>query len=141
MSGAGDRPLCSRARVFVSKVVRQGAALDTLSFPNPSRSYDEQRCGVRFWGYDRTMEVEFLVEDGVLLELTSGTTRDEPALLSAFDVNRGRICAVAESVYSRRRRSAHIFSYTLTNADFLKVAGGGHQGAAARPPRPRRGPG
>jgi len=32
-----------------------------LSFPNPSRSYDPIRGGVRFWGHDSAMEVIFFM--------------------------------------------------------------------------------
>jgi hypothetical protein len=40
-------------------------------------------------------------------------TGDEPGLLSAFDLNRERICAAAGRVYARGRRG----SYTLSAAD------------------------
>lgn len=33
-----------------------------LTFPNPSRSFDESGKRVRFWGYDRAIEVSFFVE-------------------------------------------------------------------------------
>jgi hypothetical protein len=33
----------------------------SITFPNPSRSYDASIGAVRFWGYDRAMEASFFV--------------------------------------------------------------------------------
>jgi hypothetical protein len=38
----------------------------TLSFPNPSRSFDDERNAVRFSGHDGMSQVRFLVEVGAL---------------------------------------------------------------------------
>ena len=48
-----------------------------LNFPNNSRSYDETRHAVRFWGYDSAMEVSFFVTVDALcrLEVRTLTTR------------------------------------------------------------------
>lgn len=89
-----------------------------LSFPNPSRSYDETGHGVRFWGYDRTIEVSFFVEEGALSKIDSRTSADETAILDAFDVNCDRIREVASHIYSRRRKAAFVFSFRLTDSDF-----------------------
>jgi Protein of unknown function (DUF1488) len=86
----------------------------TLNFSNPSRSYDETRNRIRFWGYDGALEVTFFVEEGAFKQITPGTRQSEAALLTAFDHNRDRILKVASKVYSRGRRS----SYTLTASDF-----------------------
>ena len=84
----------------------------TLSFPNPSRSYDATRNAVRFWGYDSAMETSFFVMADALQRLQPGS--DEAALLNAFDSNRDRICAVAAKIYARRDRG----SYDLLATDF-----------------------
>lgn len=89
-----------------------------LHFPNPSRSYDETGHGVRFWGYDQSLEVSFFVEEGALSKIDPSTKADEAGFLATFDANRDWICEVADHIYSRRRRAAHIFSYTLTESDF-----------------------
>lgn len=34
----------------------------TLNFPNASRSYDETRNLIRFWGYDSALEICFFIE-------------------------------------------------------------------------------
>ena len=86
----------------------------TLNFSNPSRSYDETRARVRFWGYDGASEVTFFMEEDALKRISPGTRPSEPALLTAFDRNRDRILEVAGKVYSRGRRD----SYTLTALDF-----------------------
>lgn len=85
-----------------------------LNFPNPSRSYDEIGHGVRFWGYDRTLEISFFLEEGALSKVQPDTTVNETGFLNTFDANRERICEVASNTYSRHRKP----SYTLTSADF-----------------------
>lgn len=89
-----------------------------LTFPNPSRSYDATRDGIRFWAYDQTMEVVFLVQTGALLKIDSKSKSDEDGLLNTFDINRDRIHRLASKVYSRRQFDSHTFSFTLTASDF-----------------------
>ena len=89
----------------------------TLSFPNPSCSFDEARNAVRFTGHDGMFEVRFFVEIEALAKSDSalaGTAASETKYLSAFDTLRSSIHKVAGKAYSRDRRS----SYTLTAADF-----------------------
>jgi len=86
----------------------------TLSFPNESRSYDTTRNAVRFWGYDSAMEASFYMTAEALRRIQPGLHSDEASLLSAFDANRGRICATAAKVYSRGHRG----SYDLVASDF-----------------------
>lgn len=88
-----------------------------LNFSNPSRSYDEVRHGVCFWGYDRTFEVSFFVEELALLKIDPNSRKDEPGFLDTFDHHRDRIRAAANAVYSRRSRHSNVFSYTVTDAD------------------------
>jgi uncharacterized protein DUF1488 len=89
----------------------------TLSFPNPSRSFDEARNAVRFTGHDGMVEVRFFVEIAALAKsdtALAGTAASETKYLSAFDTLRTSIHRVASKAYSHGRRS----SYTLTAADF-----------------------
>lgn len=86
----------------------------TLDFPNVSRSYDETRDLVRFWGYDRTIEVSFFVEAGALSKLDPMTSQQEAGYLETFDAAREQIYKVARKVYSRSRKG----NYLLVAADF-----------------------
>ena len=88
----------------------------TLNFPNESRSFDETRKRVRFWGYDRAMEISFFVEADALQKLHPDATGNEAGLLQAFDTARQRIHEAAGKVYGRR--SSHSYSYVLTASDF-----------------------
>jgi hypothetical protein len=88
-----------------------------LSFPNPSRNYDESVHGVRFWGYDQTFEITFFIEDGALLKINSNTKVDEVGFLETFDVNLNLIRKLAGKIYSRRRKASYIFSFTMSVSD------------------------
>ena len=79
-----------------------------LHFPNPSRSFDESKDRVCFWGYDSAMEVTFFIETGALKRLSPDMNGTEKALLGAFDEARPRIYEVADKVYSRGARSAAV---------------------------------
>ncbi len=85
----------------------------TLTFPNPSRSFDEAHNIVRFTGYDGVFQVPFVVEAAALMT-SDGKALLEVECLTAFDAARDLILDVARKVYSDKRRS----SYTLTAADF-----------------------
>ena len=89
-----------------------------LSFPNPSRSYDERGHGVLFWGYDKTFEISFFVEEAALAKFTVEGEQDEAGVLSVFDHNVDRIREVADGVYARRRKGSKVYGYTLTGSDF-----------------------
>ena len=86
----------------------------TLNFPNWSRSYDEKRNLVRFWGYDSALEISFFVEVSALHKLNSQTRDAEAGCLEAFDAARDRILEAARKAYSRTRKGA----YLLAAADF-----------------------
>ena len=101
----------------MTKTPKSNAETASLSFPNPSRSYDETKHGVHFWGYDQTFEISFLIEEDALFGLNPDTRKDEIGFLSTFDVNRDRIRASAGNVYSRRSKAAYIFSYNLKRSD------------------------
>ena len=85
----------------------------TLTFPNPSRSFDEVRHGVRFTGYDGVFQVPFVVEAAALFTYDSKAMM-EPECLTAFDAARDLILDVARKAYTGGRRSL----YTLTADDF-----------------------
>ena len=89
----------------------------SLHFPNPSRSFDETRNRVRFWGYDQSIEVSFFVEEDAM-RLLDAALRGAPeaAFLKVFDAMRARIEKVAGSVYRRERGRSH--SVSLHAADF-----------------------
>lgn len=85
----------------------------TLTFPNPSRSFDEARNAVRFLGYDGMFEVPFLVEAAALAKPGSQALT-EAYCLAAFDAVRNSVYEVAQKTYAQGRRRA----YVLTAADF-----------------------
>ena len=85
-----------------------------LNFANPSRSYDSTRRAVRFWGYDRSMEVSFFVAEDALRRLQPSTSAEVDAFLNAFDAHLRRIREVATEVYARGPKG----SYDLKASDF-----------------------
>ena len=90
----------------------------TLAFPNPSRSLDEARNAVLFFGHDGLFEIRFFVEASALAKWGTAvpTSRmSEAKCLSLFDTVRTSILDVAREAYSHGRRNY----YTLTAADFL----------------------
>jgi hypothetical protein len=80
----------------------------TLNFPNPSRRYDAARRRVCFWGYDRSMEVPFFLDESVLFRLDPKTKNAEAEMLATFDASRDRINEVADRVHSFQKRSFHV---------------------------------
>lgn len=86
----------------------------TLNFPNASRSYDEARNLVLFWGYDSALEICFFLDASALLKLVPETKNLDADCLEAFDAARERIFDAARKVYSRRRRGP----YFLSASDF-----------------------
>ena len=69
-------------------------------------------CG---FGHDSAMEASFFVTDDALRRTTPNMQQfDESGILSAFDLNRNLIHAIAAKVYGRGRQG----SYELVAADF-----------------------
>lgn len=89
-----------------------------LDFPNPSRSFDESGERIRFWGYDRTIEVCFFVECEALKRLSPNMGASETGYLEAFDQACSRIHEVADKVYVRGGRGKGAYAYVLSAADF-----------------------
>jgi hypothetical protein len=88
----------------------------SLSFPNPSRSFDASKSRVCFWGYDRTIEVSFFVEADALKRLCPDMTGAETGFLKVFDAVRNRIHEVADKVYVRDGKGS--YAYSLAAEDF-----------------------
>jgi hypothetical protein len=88
----------------------------TLSFPNPSRSFDAAQNRVQFWGYDRAIEVTFFMETDALEKLCPDINSVEAGFLEAFDRARKRIHEAAEKVYTRGRKG--LYAYLLTSKHF-----------------------
>ena len=88
----------------------------SLSFPNPSRSFDASKSRVCFWGYDRTIEVSFFVEADALKRLCPDMTGAETGFLKAFDAVRNRIHEVANKAYVGGSKGT--YGYTLSADDF-----------------------
>lgn len=89
-----------------------------LDFPNPSRSFDESSNRVRFWGYDRAIEVSFFVEVEALRQLRPELDVAEKGFLKAFDEARDRIHEVADKLYVRGGQSKGGYAYVLSAEDF-----------------------
>ena len=85
-----------------------------IDFPNHSRSYDQTRHAVRFWGHDSAIEASFFIDEGALKRIQPGTLPSESGFLNAFDSNRDLICATAARKYVRGSRG----SYDLIAGDF-----------------------
>jgi hypothetical protein len=90
----------------------------SLVFPNPSRSFDQGGNRVRFWGYDRAIEVSFFVDAAALKQLCPGVGSPETGYLEAFDEARSRIYEVAEEVYERGGKGKGDYAYVLAAGDF-----------------------
>jgi len=88
----------------------------SLSFPNPSRSFDVTKSHVCFWGYDSAIEVSFFVEADALKQLCPGMDGAETGFLNAFDAARDRIHEVANKVYVDGGERS--YGYTLSADDF-----------------------
>lgn len=81
-----------------------------LNFPNASRSFDPTRDRVRFWGYDRSLEITFFIEGAVLRSSLPGTESREADLLRTFDRLLDRIHEAARVAYARDQRSAYVLT-------------------------------
>ena len=88
----------------------------TLNFPNQSRSLDEEKERVRFWGHDGPMEISFFVEVCAIRKIFPELGGVESSLLGAFDAARNSIQDVAAKAYARGRRGSGV--YVLTADDF-----------------------
>lgn len=88
----------------------------TVSFPNPSRSFDAVENRVRFWGYDSVIEISFFVEVAALKKLCPEMSNVEAEILRAFDSAIKRIHEVAGKVHVRGAK--RYYAYSLVAKDF-----------------------
>ncbi|MER8898862.1 DUF1488 domain-containing protein [Mesorhizobium sp. M0676] len=86
----------------------------SLTFPNPSRFYDEAGKRIRFVGHDGMFQISFSVAADALSKAPSGTATAEATYLAAFDTASSCIHDIASKAYARTRKSI----YVLTAADF-----------------------
>lgn len=77
----------------------------TLSFENPTRTYDERRGVIRFLGYDGLNQIVFLLSVKLLDLGTASSAQREQGYLMAFDRCRGRILDIASALYQKNNRS------------------------------------
>lgn len=89
-----------------------------IHFPNSSRSFDENKNRVCFWGYDETIEITFYVGIEALQKIRSGVGTSEPELLAAFDASVDRIHQVAVRVYANSSKGRGTYTYILHAEDF-----------------------
>jgi hypothetical protein len=85
-----------------------------IDFPNHSRSYDQTRHAVRFWGHDSAIEASFFIDEDALRRIQPDARPDASGFLNAFDSNRDLICAAAAKIYVRGSRG----SYDLVAGNF-----------------------
>lgn len=90
----------------------------TIKFPNSSRSYDDSKQLVCFWGYDQTMEVSFFIGIEALQKIRKGAGSAEAELLIAFDTALDKIHEVATKVYVNSCRGKGTYTYILYADDF-----------------------
>lgn len=109
-----------RVRSFQSRYEQtrtgdEAARVDhVIDFPNHSRSYDQTRRAVRFWGHDSAIEASFFIDESALRRIQPDAQPDASGFLNAFDCNRDLICAAAAKIYVRGSRG----SYNLVAANF-----------------------
>lgn len=77
----------------------------TLSFNNPTRTYDERRGVIRFIGHDGLNQIQFLVPVEFLDQDAPAPKLHEQGYLMAFDRYRSRIIAIAQALYKQKNRS------------------------------------
>ncbi len=92
-----------------------GQKTKMLGFPNESRSFDDKKSRIRFWGYDRTIEITIFVEADALRKLNPAMTGTEAEYLEAFDTARTKIYEAAEKAYAGNQKGS--YAYILAAAD------------------------
>ncbi len=89
-----------------------------LNFPNASRSFDESKNRICFWGYDKTFEIAFFVGVDVLKKINNKVGSAEAELLSTFDGALSQIYKVATKTYKKGGSGQGRFKVILTANDF-----------------------
>jgi hypothetical protein len=89
-----------------------------LEYPNSSRSFDESKSRINFWGYDRTIEVSYFIGADVLKLFKKDVATQEDDLLRVFDANIDRIHQAAAKVYERSTKGRGAYTFILSDEDF-----------------------
>lgn len=77
----------------------------TLSFANPTRTYDERRDVIRFVGHDGLKQIVFHLSVGLFDQGGSDTNQREQGYLMAFDRAHTQILDIACAIYKKNKRS------------------------------------
>lgn len=97
-----------------------GTKRQALNFPNESRSFDETRRRVCFWGYDRAIEISFYVASDALQAINPDMEGTAEGILQSFDTARERIHKVADKVYAGSVKGS--YAVNLTADDFNQAS-------------------
>jgi hypothetical protein len=82
-----------------------------MAFPNQSRSYNENKHCVRFWGHDGTSEIAFDLAEGLLVGPNGRPAEHhEASILKMFDANRPKIEKLAQSAHASESLRYHLLS-------------------------------
>lgn len=79
----------------------------TLTFPNPSRSFDQGRNAIRFIGHDGLFEVPFYVAVDALAKFGNKAS-SEAECLKAFDEARSSVQDAARAAYTNGHRGFYM---------------------------------
>ena len=71
-----------------------------MMFASHARTFDAGRQGIRFYGYDGTIQWPFFVTAEALRRMHPSMVHSEAGMLEAFDSNRDVICALATKLYT-----------------------------------------
>lgn len=75
----------------------------TISFPNPTRSFDASVDCVRFSGHDTAIEVSFFMEVNALTKIFPQLIKHEAEILDAFDTKIETIHKAATKAYKQNK--------------------------------------
>lgn len=89
-----------------------------LEFPNGSRSFDESKSRINFWGYDRTIEVSYFIGADALKRLDKNVGTEESELLAVFDAELEKIRKVAARIYNNSAKGKGAYTFILVAEDF-----------------------
>jgi energy-converting hydrogenase A subunit M len=90
----------------------------SLEFPNSSRSFDNSKSRINFWGYDRTIEVSYFIGADVLQRFSKDLGTQEAELLEVFDAKLDKIRQVAARVYEKSSKGKGAYTFILNDGDF-----------------------
>ncbi|MDH7797558.1 MULTISPECIES: DUF1488 domain-containing protein [unclassified Beijerinckia] len=79
----------------------------TLTFPNPSRSFDQARNAIRFTAHDGLFEVPFYVAIDALAK-SGNRASSEAECLKAFDAARSSVQDAARAAYTNGHRGFYM---------------------------------